>query len=77
MKTLKKSYYFLIILTFVFICSGYKNSESVYICLSPTAYAYHFDANCRGFKQCTHDTKKVSIQQAISMGRKACGWENK
>lgn len=40
--------------------------EEVYICISPTAIAYHKSkTNCKGIRACTHDIKKVSKEDAI------------
>jgi len=49
--------------------------ESVYICKSSTAYAFHASLDCRGLNKCTHDVIKVSREKALSdYGRKPCGY---
>jgi hypothetical protein len=45
--------------------------DSVYICQSKSAYAYH-SHECRGLARCTHGIVKVSKAQAIKMGYRAC-----
>ena len=45
--------------------------DSVYICQSRSAYAYH-KYECRGLARCTHGIIKVSKAQAIKMGYKPC-----
>lgn len=45
--------------------------DSVYICQSRSAYAYHA-YECRGLARCTHVIIKTTKTQAIKMGYKAC-----
>lgn len=45
--------------------------DSVYICQSGSAYAYHSHV-CRGLARCTHGIVKVSKAYAIKMGYKPC-----
>ena len=48
-------------------------TDSAYICVSSTAYAYHSRLNCKGLVRCTHDIIKVSVYDAVhKYGRKAC-----
>jgi hypothetical protein len=50
-------------------------ADSVYVCLSREAYAYHCRNNCRGLRQCTHIVKRASIGYAqIKLNRRACGY---
>lgn len=46
--------------------------EYVYVCESPTAYAYHKTKECRGLRKCTHAIKKVTVSDAKRDGRNAC-----
>ena len=47
--------------------------DSVYICDSKTAYAYHKDQDCSGLNYCTHGVYKVSLKDAETVyGRRAC-----
>ena len=48
------------------------SSTTVYICLSPYAYAYHKNPNCRGLRRCTHTIVKTTEKQAIRKGYRPC-----
>jgi len=45
--------------------------DSVYICQSRSAYAYHSHI-CRGLARCTHGIVRITRAQAIKMGYKPC-----
>ena len=45
--------------------------DSVYICQSKSAYAYHSHI-CRGLARCTHRVIKITKEQAIKLGYKPC-----
>lgn len=46
----------------------------VYICKSPTSYAYH-RTYCKGLNKCTHSVDSVTIQEAKSLGKSnPCGY---
>jgi len=45
--------------------------DSVFICQSKSAYAYH-SFECRGLAHCTHTIVKITKAQAIKLGYKAC-----
>ena len=45
--------------------------DSVYICQSKSAYAYH-KYECRGLARCTHGIAKITKAQAIKLGYKPC-----
>lgn len=68
-------------LTIVTILSLYLilascSSNSVYICNSPDAYAYHHHNDCEGLRNCSHDIESVSKEEAISSyNRSSCGYE--
>jgi hypothetical protein len=47
--------------------------ESVLICKSGTAYAYH-SYNCQGLRGCTHAIERISQIDAVRLGKKACGY---
>jgi hypothetical protein len=52
-------------------------NTKVYICVSEGAYAYHYDKDCRGLKNCKHDIKEVTLDEAFKKGKKKlCGWED-
>ena len=46
-------------------------ADSVLICRSNTAYAYHL-YECRGLARCAHKIIKVTLEQAKKMGYKPC-----
>lgn len=48
-------------------------ADSVILCNSGTAYAYHSRSNCSGLNRCTHGLIKVSLNDAVKKyGRRAC-----
>ncbi|MDP4267728.1 MAG: hypothetical protein Q8880_09895 [Bacteroidota bacterium] len=49
-----------------------SDTNTVYICQSPYAYAYHKYINCEGLTQCNHDIIKVTIKEAIRLKRTKC-----
>ena len=52
------------------------DENKVYICDSEGAYAYHYNKNCRGLKNCKHDILYVTKEEAIRRGKKKfCGYE--
>jgi hypothetical protein len=53
---------------------NYNYQDSVLICDSENAYAYHAKW-CTGLKRCTHQVKKVTLSEAKRLGfEKACGY---
>lgn len=36
----------------------------VYICISSSSYAYHSNRDCRGLNRCTHEIRKVTLEDA-------------
>ncbi|MCB0782180.1 MAG: hypothetical protein KDC03_22055 [Flavobacteriales bacterium] len=49
------------------------HAAGVLVCMSPEAYAYH-DHVCRGLARCRAEVWTVSVQRAVAMGRKPCGY---
>lgn len=47
--------------------------DSVYICKSRTAYAYH-SGFCGGLKRCKAEVGHIPLSTAKEMGYKACGY---
>jgi hypothetical protein len=45
--------------------------DSVYVCQSKSAYAYH-SYQCRGLARCTHTIVKMTKAQAVKFGYKPC-----
>lgn len=68
-----------ILLFFIFLISSaaaqatpfQKAADSVLICQSRSAYAYH-KYECRGLSRCTHGILKLTLEQAKKMGYKPC-----
>jgi hypothetical protein len=54
-----------------------KETTSVWICVTEGSYAYHFDYDCRGMKQCKGEKRKVTLEEAQGKyKRKLCGYED-
>ena len=50
-----------------------KPSETVYICISNTAVAYHIDRGCKGLAACTHKIIQTTKEEAINKyNRRSC-----
>jgi uncharacterized protein YgiM (DUF1202 family) len=49
-----------------------KSEQSVLICVSKNAYAYH-KYYCRGLNRCTHTVKSVKVSEAKALGYRPCG----
>jgi hypothetical protein len=47
-----------------------QKTDSVYICQSKSAYAYH-SYQCKGLARCTHTIVKMTRAQAVKFGYKA------
>lgn len=60
-------------LSAIALSTSSRNDETVYICNGPKAEVlYHSKSNCRGLNKCSGDVKKVTLSNAIEMGRRAC-----
>lgn len=44
----------------------------VYICTGKSAKVYHYDNHCKGLRNCKSAVKKVTLDDAIDMGRRPC-----
>ena len=45
----------------------------VYVCDSPSAYAYHSNSNCSGLSRCSHGIIKMSEKDAVNKyNRRPC-----
>jgi hypothetical protein len=61
----------------IFIFFASCSSDSVYVCKSPDAYAYHHDEDCEGLRNCSYEVISVSKDEAISSyNRDLCGYED-
>jgi len=69
----------LILCLTLFSCGGSASDEdsddsnTVTICLSEDAYAYH-DHQCMGLDNCDGGIEEVSIEEAEDEGRTPCGF---
>ncbi len=50
--------------------------RSVYICNGKYSKRYHLTPYCRGLSNCRASISSVSLDEARSMGRTLCGWED-
>jgi hypothetical protein len=51
--------------------------KSVYICVSKNSKVYHLDEECFALKNCKHEIKAVSLEEAQdAYGRRLCGHED-
>ena len=60
----------------LYSCGGSSSdddSDTVTICLSEDAYAYH-DHQCMGLDQCDGGTEEVTVEEAEDDGRTPCGF---
>jgi hypothetical protein len=63
-----------IFLFLLLLATGPKDPDKVYICKSPTSYAYHIKF-CEGLQNATHKIDTVSLKEAKASGHdKPCGF---
>jgi hypothetical protein len=51
----------------------FDSNSIVIICHGEDAFAYH-DHVCRGLRNCEASTEEVSVNEAVEMGRRPCGF---
>ena len=61
--------------------TAYKSEQNqdkyVYICLTKSSYAYHYDKNCHALNRCKGEKKKILLSDAKNKyKRKICGFED-
>ena len=49
-----------------------RNVEYVYICKGPKSTVYHRSEYCSGLSHCSTKIYKVTLSEAIDMGRRPC-----
>jgi len=49
-----------------------RAADTVYVCMSPTSYAYHSSDGCSGLNRCSHPLKAMSAADAQKLGKRAC-----
>ena len=47
-------------------------AEYVYVCEGPKSVVYHRSDNCSGLSRCSTMTYKVTLEEAVKMGRRPC-----
>jgi hypothetical protein len=47
-------------------------TEYVYICEGPYSKVYHKSNVCRGLSRCSTKIYKVTVEEAVKMGRRPC-----
>gem|GEM_PF-1093636 len=47
-------------------------AATVYVCMSPTSYAYHSSDGCSGLNRCSHPLKAMPTAEAEKLGKRAC-----
>jgi hypothetical protein len=54
-----------------------KQTQYVYLCEGPKSTVYHASNTCRGLSRCSTKIYKVTLAEAIKMGRRPCKIEYK
>jgi hypothetical protein len=54
-----------------------KQTQYVYLCEGPKSTVYHASNICRGLSRCSTKIYKVTLAEAIKMGRRPCKIEYK
>ena len=54
-----------------------KRVEYAYLCEGPNSKVYHKSADCRGLSNCSTKVYKVTLEEAVKMGRRPCKIEYK
>ena len=55
-----------------FYDSQEAETKEVWICMGKSSHAYHSTDECYGIKACKGRKKKISLDEAVSMGRTPC-----
>ena len=63
----------LLIVFFLSIVLGFAgDSTNVYICTGPKSECYHKTSSCKGLNRCTGDIRRITLEEAVKMGRRPC-----
>lgn len=49
-----------------------QKEQTVYICTGPQSKVYHRTSDCKGLSKCSKEIKKIPLEKAKSMKRRAC-----
>jgi hypothetical protein len=68
---------FLTVLISSLLVTGFKpiglpKTDYVYICDGPYSKVYHKSQDCKGLSNCSTKIYKITLDEAIKMGRRAC-----
>lgn len=50
----------------------FTSGAKVYICTGPQSKCYHKTSSCKGLKSCSKEIRKISLEEALDMGRRPC-----
>ncbi|MCF3110249.1 hypothetical protein LL912_15805 [Niabella sp. CC-SYL272] len=59
----------------VLVLNSSCTNRTVYICDSNTATRYHYNAHCRGLKNCNYRIIETTLDSAEQNNRTLCRWE--
>lgn len=57
---------------FGFSPANFLKVDYVYICQGPYSKVYHKSNECRGLSNCSTKILKVTLEEAVKMGRRPC-----
>ena len=70
---MKRYLFFLFILLSSLSFSFAPATTQVWVCVGGSAYAYHSNENCSGFRHCNHVMKTTTLDSAVRVyKRKPC-----
>ena len=52
--------------------AAFPKTDYVYLCEGPYSKVYHKSPDCRGLSHCSTKVVKVTLDEAIKQGRRAC-----
>jgi hypothetical protein len=55
-----------------FTPASFPKTDYVYICQGPYSKVYHKSNDCRGLSNCSTKIIKVTLEEAVKMGRRPC-----
>lgn len=65
----------LLLLLLLFINIKCEEPTDVYICNNNKTKKYHLSKTCRGLRNCTYQTLKITLEKAKKDGKTLCGYE--
>lgn len=62
-----------LLITLAFLAfSAFSAQQNVYICTGSSSVAYHKTSDCSGLRNCKGTVKKITLQEAQKLNRRAC-----